>query len=101
MWCANPNRACGYGRQIGVADRPRRGRPAAPGVIAGSRHLQDTRHRENGILSLVRAHEPVNPFGLALLSRARSPTSSVVWLWRHVAGTLRVAKRRDRVMSVG
>jgi hypothetical protein len=27
-------------------------------------------HCANGIHGLVRAHEPVNPFGLALLSRA-------------------------------
>jgi len=57
-------------RQIGVGGRPRRNRPASPSVIAGRRNLQDAGQRANGIHGLVRAHEPVNPFGLALLSRA-------------------------------
>jgi hypothetical protein len=44
-------------RQIGVGGRP-------------SRSLQDAGHCPNGIHGLVGAHEPVNPLGLALLSRA-------------------------------
>ena len=55
--------------QIGVGGRPRRGRPAAPGVIAGRRDLQDARHGFDRKLGLMRAHEPVKPFGFALLSR--------------------------------
>lgn len=57
-------------RQIGVGGRPRRGRTAAPGVIAGGRDLQDPGHCANGIHGLVRAHEPEYPVGVALLSRA-------------------------------
>ena len=38
--------------------------------IARGRNLQDAGHCANGIQGLMRAHEPVNPFGLALLSRA-------------------------------
>ena len=34
------------------------------------RNSQDAGHCANGVHGLVRAHEPVNPFGLALLSRA-------------------------------
>ena len=56
--------------QIGVGGRPSRRWPAPPRIIAGRRNLQDAGHRANGIHGLVRAHEPVNPFGLALLSRA-------------------------------
>ena len=57
-------------RQIGVGGRPSRNWSAPPGVIARGRNLQDAGHCPNRIHGLVRAHEPVNPFGLALLSRA-------------------------------
>ena len=57
-------------RQIGVCGRPSRSWSAPPGIIARGRNLQDPGHCTNGIHGLVRAHEPVNPFGLALLSRA-------------------------------
>ena len=57
-------------RQIGVGGCPSRNRSAPPGMIARGRHLQDAGHCTNGIDGLVRAHEPVNPFGLALFSRA-------------------------------
>src|SRR3984957_19883864 len=63
--------SCGYG----ASDRRRRSPEpkswsAPPSVIARGRNLQDAGHGANGIQGLVRAHEPVNPFGLALLSRA-------------------------------
>ena len=57
-------------RQTGVGGRPSRNWSAPPGVIARGRNLQDAGHCPNRIHGLVRAHEPVNPFGLALLSRA-------------------------------
>ena len=57
-------------RQIGVGARPSRGGSAPPGVIVRGRNLQDAGHCINGIDGLVRTYEPVNPFGLALLSRA-------------------------------
>jgi hypothetical protein len=57
-------------RQIGVSGRPSGSWSAPPGVVARGRNPQDAGHCANGIHGLVRAHEPVNPFGLALLSRA-------------------------------
>jgi transposase len=57
-------------RQTGVRGRPNRSWSAPPGVIARGRNLQDPGHCTEGIHGLARAHEPVNPFGLALLSRA-------------------------------
>lgn len=57
-------------RQVGVGSRPRRGRTASPGVVAGGRDLQDPGHGSDRIHGLVRAHEPENPVGVALLSRA-------------------------------
>ena len=57
-------------RQVGIGGRPSRSWSAPPSVIARGRNLQDVGHCANGIHRLVRAHEPVNPFGLALLSRA-------------------------------
>ena len=79
-WAMNARRAIGsmrssvdradMTRQIGVGGRPSRSWSVPPGVIARGRHLQDAGHCTNGIHGLVRAHEPVNPFGLALLSRA-------------------------------
>jgi hypothetical protein len=63
-------------RQIGVGGRPSRSWSAPPGVIARGRNLQDAGHGANGIDGLVRAHEPVNPFALALLSRANQAAAS-------------------------
>ena len=57
-------------RQIGVGARPSRSWSAPPGVIARGRNLQDAGHCANGIQGLAPPHEPVNPFGRALLSRA-------------------------------
>jgi hypothetical protein len=53
----------------------------SPGIIAGRRNLQDAGHRANGIHGLVRAPEPVNPFGLALLSRANQ-AAAFAWMSR-------------------
>ena len=79
-WAMNTRRAIGSmrpgvdradaTRKIGVDARPSRSWSAPPGVIARGRNLQDPGHCANEIHGLVRAHEPVNPFGLALLSRA-------------------------------
>ena len=78
--CVNTRRAIGsmrsgvdradMTRQIGVSGRPCRSWSAPPGAIARGRNLHDAGHCANGIHGLVRAHEPANPFGLALLSRA-------------------------------
>jgi hypothetical protein len=62
--------SCGYDASIGVSGRPSRSWSAPPGVIARGRNLQDARHCANRRHGLVRAHEPVNPFGLVSLSRA-------------------------------
>ena len=56
-------------RRSARGSRPGRSWSAPPSVIARGRNLQDAGHCANGIQGLVRAHEPVNPFGLALLSR--------------------------------
>ena len=50
-------------RQTGVGGRPSRSWSDPPGVIARGRNLQDAGHGANGIHGLVRAHQPVNPFG--------------------------------------
>lgn len=56
--------------QIGIRRSPSRCWPFAPSIIAECRDLQDACHRADGINGLVHAHEPPDPFGLALLSRA-------------------------------
>ena len=60
-------------RQIGQVERS----PEPKLVGSARRNSRRSRnssgypgHCTNGIQGLVRAHEPVNPFGLALLSRA-------------------------------
>jgi hypothetical protein len=57
-------------RQIGVGGRPSRSWSAPPGVIARGRNIQDAGWCANGIQGWCAPPEPVNPFGLALLSRA-------------------------------
>lgn len=56
-------------RSTSAAARAEAGR-LRQAIIAGRRDLQDASHRANGIHGLAHAHEPENPVGVALLSRA-------------------------------
>src|SRR5271170_2667474 len=71
-------------RQIGVGGRPSRSGSAPPGIIARGRNVQDAGHCTNRIHGLVRAHEPVNPFGLAF-----SPARLASPKWKSTARSAR------------
>ncbi len=56
--------------EIAIGCGARTSRPDPPGIIARGGHLEHARHDADWELGLVCAHEPVNPDGVALLSRA-------------------------------